>query len=176
MIISNPEHFRDNIKSKINLLINNKKYSHNIEVGTYNYSLDYADNLNIIKNWDNVNFCYIYIEKLKQIYFCLKNKDIINKIKNKEIKSYELSNTNYFDLYPEKYLPLQQKLKLRNENKYIPKLQASTDDFECYKCKSAGLKKEEYTQCTYHQLQTRSADEPMTTYVTCIRCGNRWKC
>ena len=25
-------------------------------------------------------------------------------------------------------------------------------------------------------LQTRSADEPMTTFVTCIRCSNRWKC
>jgi transcription elongation factor S-II len=25
-------------------------------------------------------------------------------------------------------------------------------------------------------MQTRSADEPMTTFVTCIDCGNRWKC
>ena len=24
--------------------------------------------------------------------------------------------------------------------------------------------------------QTRSADEPMTTYVNCLDCGNRWKC
>lgn len=25
------------------------------------------------------------------------------------------------------------------------------------------------------QLQTRSADEPMTTFVLCNECGNRWK-
>jgi hypothetical protein len=25
-------------------------------------------------------------------------------------------------------------------------------------------------------LQTRSADEPMTTFVTCIACGCRWRC
>lgn len=39
--------------------------------------------------------------------------------------------------------------------------------FMCFKC---GSKK-----CTYYQLQTRSADEPMTTFVTCSQCFNRWK-
>jgi DNA-directed RNA polymerase subunit M/transcription elongation factor TFIIS len=40
--------------------------------------------------------------------------------------------------------------------------------FRCGKCKSK--------KTDYYQLQTRSADEPMTTYVTCKDCGNRWKC
>ena len=40
--------------------------------------------------------------------------------------------------------------------------------FKCGKCKS--------TKTTYYQMQTRSADEPMTTYVTCMGCSNRWKC
>ena len=66
------------------------------------------------------------------------------------------------------------------------KLQASTDDFECLKCldierKKAKLEKleinrDEYTQSTYYQLQTRSADEPMTTFVSCLKCATRWKC
>ena len=28
---------------------------------------------------------------------------------------------------------------------------------------------------TYTQAQTRSADEPMTTFVTCLDCNHRWK-
>jgi transcription elongation factor S-II len=43
----------------------------------------------------------------------------------------------------------------------------STDLLKCGKCKKRN--------CTYNQIQTRSADEPMTTFVLCNECGNRWK-
>lgn len=42
-----------------------------------------------------------------------------------------------------------------------------TDMLKCGKCKKKN--------CTYNQLQTRSSDEPMTTFVLCNECGNRWK-
>ncbi|KAK0425475.1 hypothetical protein QR680_009224 [Steinernema hermaphroditum] len=41
---------------------------------------------------------------------------------------------------------------------------------EMFKCGKCGKK-----NCTYSQMQTRSADEPMTTFVYCRECGNRWK-
>lgn len=44
---------------------------------------------------------------------------------------------------------------------------ADTDMFQCGRCKQK--------KCTYSQLQTRSCDEPMTTFVTCTVCGHRWK-
>ncbi|KAI9156906.1 hypothetical protein LWI28_013889 [Acer negundo] len=44
---------------------------------------------------------------------------------------------------------------------------ATTDQFKCSRC---GQRK-----TTYYQMQTRSADEPMTTYVTCVNCNNHWK-
>ncbi|SGY38083.1 BQ5605_C003g01955 [Microbotryum silenes-dioicae] len=45
--------------------------------------------------------------------------------------------------------------------------QAETDAFQCGKCKQR--------RTMYYQMQTRSADEPMTTFVTCLNCNNRWK-
>ena len=39
--------------------------------------------------------------------------------------------------------------------------------FQCGKCKG--------NKTTYFQMQTRSADEPMTTFVTCLVCKNKWK-
>ncbi|RWV97158.1 hypothetical protein GW17_00040072 [Ensete ventricosum] len=44
---------------------------------------------------------------------------------------------------------------------------ATTDQFKCGRC---GQRK-----TTYYQMQTRSADEPMTTFVTCVNCNNHWK-
>lgn len=40
--------------------------------------------------------------------------------------------------------------------------------FKCGRCKS--------TKTSNTQKQTRSADEPMTVFVHCRNCGNRWKC
>ncbi|KAK7842567.1 transcription elongation factor tfiis [Quercus suber] len=68
--------------------------------------------------------------------------------------------------------------KRQNENKKIEEKalfdcerggqpKATTDQFKCGRC---GQRK-----CTYYQMQTRSADEPMTTYVTCVNCNNHWK-
>lgn len=52
------------------------------------------------------------------------------------------------------------------EGSLIAQMEVETDIFFCFKCKQR--------KCRYRQIQTRSADEPMTTYVFC-KCGNTWK-
>jgi len=49
----------------------------------------------------------------------------------------------------------------------VASVAADTDMFKCSRCKEK--------KCTYSQLQTRSCDEAMTTFVTCTNCGHRWK-
>jgi transcription elongation factor S-II len=39
--------------------------------------------------------------------------------------------------------------------------------FTCGRCKK--------NETSYYQMQTRSADEPMTCFITCVNCGHHWK-
>tara|TARA_B100000900_G_scaffold335182_1_gene296640 strand:+ start:265 stop:786 length:522 start_codon:yes stop_codon:yes gene_type:complete len=165
--VNDPEKFRTKISEHLNSILNNQNNAENLEKGIYNYTLTRCEEKNLIKKWSNVYFCVIYIEKLKSILYNLSNKEILNKINNKEIKSHELAFMTHQEMRPDIWNKLIEEKKIKDENKFSPKIEASTDDFTCSKCKSK--------KCTFYQLQTRSADEPMTTFVTCIDCGNRWK-
>lgn len=165
--ITDPDKFRLYILNHLDSIINNNTISKNLEKGIYNYSIKIADELSIIKKWSNSYFVNIYISKLKTILYNLKNETLLTKIINKEIKAHELAFMSHQEMRPDLWYNLIEEKKIKDENKFSPKIEASTDDFQCSKCKSK--------KCTFYQLQTRSADEPMTTFVSCITCGNRWK-
>jgi transcription elongation factor S-II len=166
-IIINSDSFRNNIRSKFNVKINNQKYAVNLEKGIYNFCLKEADNLKVLKKWDNPKFVCLYIDKLRSVYLNL-NDELVEKITNGSLLSQNVAFMTHQELNPEgwKYL-IEAKIK-RDKTKFETNIEAATDTFTCRKCKS--------NKCTYYQMQTRSADEPMTTFVSCIECGNRWKC
>lgn len=166
--ISNDETFRNNISIKLGNILNNQTAGSNLEKGIFNCTLEKSDNKNIIKKWDNNSFVNIYIEILRNVYINMKNPFVMELINDKKFKIHKLAYMTHQDFNPNKWKILVENKKIRDENKYTPKIEASTDDFTCGKCKS--------TKCTHYQLQTRSADEPMTTFVTCLDCGNRFKC
>lgn len=166
--IKNPEKFRENVSNNLYKILNNTNMAVNLEKGIYNYCIRLATKKNIIKKWDNSYFVTLYTDHLRCVYINLKNKNLLNKIINKEILAHEVAFMTHQEMNPEKWNKLLEIQKERDENKYAPKIEASTDNFTCRKCKS--------NKCSYYQLQTRSADEPMTTFVTCLNCTARWKC
>jgi transcription elongation factor S-II len=166
--ITNPDVFRCNVSKKLYTYLHNENICKNLEKGIYNYCIKEAGERQIVKKWDNVYFAHLYLDKLRSVYYNLKNPQLVEKIMGKSIKPHEVAFMTHQEIIPEKWATLLSDKKIREENIYAPKLEASTDGFTCRKCKSK--------ECSYYQLQTRSADEPMTTFVTCIKCGTRWKC
>ena len=169
----NSEKIRKDLRVIINKFVKNKKKSTNIEISIYNYAIRTAKEKNIIKKWDNKYFKQIYIDKFRSIYFNLnpklsvKNKELLKNIKKGKIKSCDVAFMRHQNLNPSKWKEIIDKKIQRDKNLTEVDISAATDEFKCYKCKQR--------VCTYYQLQTRSADEPMTTFVTCMTCGNRWK-
>ena len=166
--VEDPVHVRSTIVKHLNKRIENDVISRNIEKSIFNYSLEKAEQYKIIKRWDNPFFVQVYLDKFKMLYFTLEKQDVLDKIKNKTIKSSEFAYKTHQEIYPEKWESMMEDRRIRMENKYFPKIEASTDTFQCRKCKS--------NKCTYTQVQTRGADEPMSTFVTCLNCSQRWRC
>jgi transcription elongation factor S-II len=164
--IDNPDLFRSNIKQKLNDILKDEKNSNNMEKGIFNYSLKEADRHKIVKKWDNKHFVQIYIDRLRSVVLNLKG-DIIDHINDGTVKPHIVAFMTHQELAPEKWAKLIDVKTKRDKNKFETNISAATDTFTCRKCKG--------NQCTYYQMQTRSADEPMTTFVTCLLCSTRFK-
>jgi len=165
--IDNPELFRANIVNKIDEILTNDKNSKNLEKGIFNYTLKEADRRKVVKKWDNASFVQIYLNHLRSILNNLNNKHILEQINDGSIKVHNVAFMTHQEMCPERWDELIKRKSILDQNKFESNIEAATDTFTCRKCKSK--------KCTYMGMQTRSADEPMTIFVTCLDCGNRWK-
>lgn len=167
--IENPANFRKNIASRFKILVDQEICASNLEKGVFNYAIKKARDASIVRKWDNPEFIQLYLNRLRSVYINLSNtSELVELLKQKKLTPQKMAFMTHQEMRPSQWQTLIEKKKFKDESKYAPQLDANTDNFTCRRCKSK--------RCSYYQLQTRSADEPMTTFVTCIDCGNRWKC
>tara|TARA_B100001094_G_C17866399_1_gene639944 strand:+ start:239 stop:769 length:531 start_codon:yes stop_codon:yes gene_type:complete len=173
--IDNPDEFNakiiktiNNLKNDNGVSINNIRRSANIQKSILNNSRDESDKRNTIKRWDNPYFVLIYIDGIKTILSNLKHSDLIERINNKMIKSHELGGMSHQEMDIERWAEMIEQKRKRDKSKTQTNVNIEEGAFQCRRC---GSKK-----TTYYQMQTRSADEPMTTFVQCTECPARWKC
>lgn len=165
----------------------------NVERSVYNWSVQTTRERGEGSSWENRLFRLRYkqkifgllrdLERAPMVGMTLEVKDghvivglkpvpqLVNRMRRKELEAKNLARYSPDVLWPEGPYGSAM-LKLRAKEMMMEEAKANEEDysglFKCGKCKSV--------KTTYYQMQTRSADEPMTTYVTCKGCGNRWKC
>jgi len=172
-IIEQPQIFRTNLRKQLVSRVPGfegdvNNFVENLERGIFNFAIKEATNQKVVKKWENPFFVQIYLDRFKTIYNNVNNPYLSKLIKEKSIKPHVIALMTHQEMEPDKWSALFDAKMKRDKHKYETRMEAATDTFKCHKCKSK--------ECTYYQMQTRSADEPMTTFVTCIKCGNRWKC
>jgi transcription elongation factor S-II len=160
--------FRDNISKYFGSLFKNEEIGKNVEMGIYNYTIQEASFRQIIKKWKNPQFCEIYNGRLRSMITNIQaNPEFHDKISTHEIPPQTLAFMTHQEMSPEIWKTrIDLKIK-RDTSRFTNNIEASTDMFKCRKCKSK--------KCTYYEMQTRSADEPATIFITCLDCGKNWK-
>ena len=154
-------------------ILNDTIISKKIEKSIYNHTIQVAKERNMKRSWNNSIFNNLYDSKIRSIYTNLKsdsyvnNKEFLKKIKSKEISVDKIGSLSVYDIYPENWKELMDVKLKRDKIKYELKPEAMTTLFKCRKCNSR--------ETSYYEVQTRSADEPMTQFITCLNCNNRWK-
>ena len=159
----NIENFRSVIRKKFMKKFKMKTTSVNLEKAIYNYTINEANLRKIVKKWDNPLFFQLYSDRLFSIYINMKNEKIITALKSKELGPKTFAFMTHQEMNPEHWKDLLEKKRMIDKSKYNTDLVANTDMFTCSKCKSK--------KCNYYTLQTRSADEPETIFITCLDCG-----
>ena len=165
--ITNPEKFRQNIRERLRTIVDDEKTILNLEIGIYNYAIKEASIRKIVKKWENTHFAQLYVDHMRSIYLNLKDSELLQQLKNNEITAQTLAFMTHQELKPIQWKELIERKIKRDASKYTNNIQASTDMFTCKKCKSK--------RCTFYELQTRSADESATIFVTCLDCGKQFK-
>ena len=173
----NNSSYKDKLRNKyvifLNKELNNEKKSRQIEKSIYNNIIKYTKKNNIKRKWNNIHFKSLYVSRIRSIYSnikedsYLKNKNFKKKILNNEIDVTMISELSKYDIFPENWKDLIEENMKKDKLKYELKPEAMTDIFKCHRCSGRS--------CTYYEVQTRSADEPMTQFITCLDCNNHWK-
>lgn len=145
-----------------------------LERGVYNWTIDYADQHKIVKNWKNPRFKMTYAAKARSVF---SNLDVNGYVGNQRLRDrmtvdQEFQAQQVAYLRPDHAFPERWKahldLKLRrDEHVFEEKPAAMTDQYKCSRCKKR--------ETIYQELQLRSADEPMSLFITCLNCGHRWR-
>ena len=144
----------------------------NLEKSILNYATDRAIFIGEEAAWDNHKYTNIYKHKFLQIQYNLNKSPVLKRwITEKKIKSRDVVDMRPEDLWPDgPYAKKMEERIIKDLRKAYLAQEVKNQEgfFTCARCKSK--------KTSYYQLQTRSADEPMTTFVTCLNCDKNWKC
>jgi DNA-directed RNA polymerase subunit M/transcription elongation factor TFIIS len=173
--VDNVLELREKMVEKFLMLVDGDyKLAKNLEIGCYNATILFADEKGFVKKWENPVFRNSYIHRCISVFTnvdsnsYIKNDKLIERIKLGDIKAYHVGAMRPHELYPEHWADIKEQKEKKDKMAYEIRTEHTVKGmYKCGKCK--------HDTITYYEVQTRSADEPMTLFCRCTNCGNRWK-
>jgi DNA-directed RNA polymerase subunit M/transcription elongation factor TFIIS len=150
-----------------------KDETNQLERCIYNGAIRAAGQRHIGKAWSHNPFIELYQMFAKHIAAnfhpdtYVKNTELFARYKSGEITLQAISEMDTYQLFEERWKDSFLQQQVREKRQLEGDKSMATDRFLCMKCHKR--------ECTYYELQTRSADEPMTIFITCLNCGKHWR-
>jgi len=139
--------------------VREKFESEEIETAILNRCINDAQKWFVDIDWSNTVFVDMYRSRAVSLY--------PYREMAKDMDVTKFVDSTLVDLNPKRWKEMIQSIIDKKKAMYSKKSTASIF-LHCSSCKKK-------TRCDFYQLQTRSADEPMTTFVTCLECDKKWK-
>lgn len=166
---------RDKVISNFTKLFTSDARAEEFETYMLQALVEQAKHDGVNVDWTNHVFWNMYRnramslhENLKGINSYVKNdQNLLEKLESGELTLQTVAGMSAMDLCPSRWKAAIERM-IAMEKRLYDKDQSASIFMWCSACKKK-------TKCDYYQLQTRSADEPMTTFVTCLECDKRWK-
>jgi DNA-directed RNA polymerase subunit M/transcription elongation factor TFIIS len=144
-----------------------------LEKAIFQTALNLATAQCIPKSWKSREFVEKYRQIVRAVFSNIhpgspvKNSRLIIRVLEGEFPLTEIPSMSSYEMFPENWFALKDKLLQREQKILEGNKSRATDQFKCRRCNKR--------ECTYYELQTRSADEPMTIFITCLNCGKEWR-
>lgn len=144
-----------------------------LERSIFEATFEHAQKNYIPLNWRAHLFCESYRQRVRAV-LCnihpkspVNNPRLLSRVLEGEFTLSCIPTLTSYEMYPENWFELKDKLVQREQKILEGNKSRATDQFKCRRCHKR--------ECTYYELQTRSADEPMTIFITCLNCGKEWR-
>ena len=147
------------VEHPLRTLVRDKFDSNEVETAILKKCVADAQEWFIDQTWSNTVFLNLYRNRAIDLY---RYRHLMSRMTVDEFVTSTPLLQN-----PERWAEIVQSTSEKEKATHSKKQTASIF-MDCRRCRKK-------TRCDYYQMQTRSADEPMTTFVTCLDCDLRWK-
>ena len=144
-----------------------------LERGIFNAALADAKERGVRRHWENPDFAEIYKTVARRTVSNLDpaayvtNARLLARLKEGEFAPHDVPFMSPTEMFPENW----QELAMEQLKRETAALEGSKEEgCELFKCHRCGK-----SRTRYFEMQTRSADEPMTVFIRCLNCGKEWR-